>query len=79
MFAKNLAQPLLENEIFKASYLYYICNSKSIRTCPNQHTALYTALKLRFTEDSVKIIKRLELVSRLQFHYQTVFASRITL
>ena len=64
VFAKNNAQTLLENEMFETSYLYYICNSKTIKICPNQHANL---LKFLFTTDSLKIKKGLELVSRPHF------------
>ena len=59
--SKNLAQPLLENETFKASYLNWTCISKTIKISPNWHTGL---LRFFFTEDSLKIKKNLELVSR---------------
>ena len=42
------------------SKLYYICNSKTIKICPNQHADL---LRFLFTEDSLKIKYGLELVS----------------
>ena len=41
-------------EIFEASYLYYISNSKSIKICPNQHADLH---RIFFTEDFLKIKK----------------------
>ena len=51
----------MENKIFEESYLYlyYICNSKTIKICPNQHADL---LRFLFTEDSLKIEKGVELV-----------------
>ena len=52
VFAKNYAQPLLENEIFEATCLYYICNSKNIKICQNHHAHL---LRFLFTGDSLKI------------------------
>ena len=66
MFAKNLAQLLLENEIFEASFLYWICNNIALKICPNQHADL---LRILFTEDSLKIKKGLELVSRPYFSW----------
>ena len=54
VFAKNQAQLLLENEIFETSYLCYICISKAIKICPNQHMDLLIS---HFTEDSLKIEK----------------------
>ena len=54
----------LENEVFESSYLYWICNSKAIEICPNQHADL---LRIDFTEDSLKIKKGPELVSRPYF------------
>ena len=41
-------------------------NNKAIEICPNQHRAL---LRILFTEDSLKIKKGLELVSRPDFSY----------
>ena len=41
-----------------------MCNSKAIKICPNQHADLHRIL---FTEDSLKIKKGLELVSRPHF------------
>ena len=64
MFAKNQAQILLENEIFEVSCLYWICNSKAFEICSNQHADL---LRIVFIEDSLKIKKGLELVSRPHF------------
>ena len=66
VFAKNLAQPLLENEIFEAIYLYQICNSKAVEISPNQHAGLFRFL---FIEDSLKTKQSLELVSRPHFSY----------
>ena len=43
-----------------------MCNSKVMEFCPNQHADLLTIL---FTEDSWKIRKGLELVSRPHFAY----------
>ena len=60
MFANNYAQLVLENEIFEASYLHWIYNSKAFEICPNQHADL---LRIVFTEDSLKIKKGLGLVS----------------
>ena len=56
----------MENEIFEASYLYYICNSKAVKICPNQYADL---LRFLYTEDSLKIKKSLELVSRPHFSW----------
>ena len=66
VFAKNLAQPLLENEIFEAIYLYQICNSKAIEISPNQQAGL---LRFLFREDSLKTKQSLELVSRSHSSY----------
>ena len=66
VFAKNLAQPLLENEIFEAIYLYQICNSKAVEISPNQQAGLFRFL---FIEDSLKTKQSLELVSRPHFSY----------
>ena len=63
VFAKNEAKLLLENEIFEASWLCWICNSKAIKICPNQHADL---LRIFFTENSLKIKKDLEQTSRPQ-------------
>ena len=54
----------MENEIFEASYLYQVCNSKAMEICPNQHADL---LRFPFTEDYLKIQKGQELVSRPHF------------
>ena len=54
------------NDIFGGSYLHVICNSKAIKICPNQHAEL---LKFLFTDNSLKIEKELELVSRSHFSY----------
>ena len=43
-----------------------MCNTKAIEICPNQHADL---LEILFTEDSLKIKKGLELVSRPHFSY----------
>ena len=43
-----------------------MCNSKNIEICPNQHADL---LGILFTEDSLKIKKGLELVSRPNVSY----------
>ena len=66
VFAKNQAQPLLENEIFEVSYLNKICNSKTCNSkiCPSQHADL---LRFLLTEDSLKIKNVLELLSRPHF------------
>ena len=91
VFAKNLAKPLLENEIFEAIFLCYKCNSKATKISPNQYVGLHGFL---FTENSLKIKKGLELASRLyflynfliknfiftfisKFHYQTVFTYQV--
>ena len=66
VFAKNLAQPLLENEIFEAIYLYQICNRKAVEISPNQRAGLFRFL---FIEDSLKTKQSLELVSRPHFSY----------
>ena len=69
MFAKNEAQPPWTNWIFEVSYLYWICNSKTIKTIKigtNQHIDL---LKFLFTEDSLKIKNGLELVFSQYFSY----------
>ena len=89
VFAKNYAQPLLKKKVFKASYSYYIYNSKTIKICLDQHPDLF---RFSFTEDSLKIKKGLELVFKphftlnflikrvfliphklTKFHYHTVF------
>ena len=63
---------LLENSTsigkrnFVAIYLYWICNSRLIDISPNQHAGL---LRFFFTEDSLKIKKSVELVSRPHFPY----------
>ena len=41
------AQPLLEIEIFQASYLHEICSSKTIKTCSNQLADLHRFLFYR--------------------------------
>ena len=66
LFAKNYTQPLLENEAFEANYLYYIHVLAKLKICPNKLTDLP---KFLFTEDSLKIKKGLELVSRSHFSY----------
>ena len=43
-----------------------MCNSKAIEICPNQHA---DRLGILFKEDSLKIKKGLELVSRQHFSY----------
>ena len=45
-------------------YLYKICNSRAIEISPNQNAGF---LRFPFTEDSLKIKKGLELVSRPHF------------
>ena len=50
--------------MFEASYLYWICNSKAIEICPNQHADL---LRIVFTEGSLKTKQGLELVCREHF------------
>ena len=64
VFAKNQAQLLLENEIFETSYLCYICISKAIKICSNQHIDLLIS---HFSEDSLKI-KDQEIVSSPHFN-----------
>ena len=49
-----------------SSNLLIICNTKTMKICQNQHAHL---LRLFFKEDSMKIKKGLELVSRLHFSY----------
>ena len=49
---------------FEVSYLYQICNSKTIKICPNRHADL---LRFLFTEDSLKTRKGLELISGNNF------------
>ena len=49
---------------FLRNYLYQICNSKTIKIYPNQHAGL---LRFLFTEDSLKTMKGLGLVSRSHF------------
>ena len=63
---KELSTASIGNEIFEVNYLYQICNSKAIEICSNQHADLLRSL---FTEDSLKIKKGLELVSRPHFSY----------
>ena len=43
---KEFGKHLLENGFFEASCLYQICNSKTIKTCPNQ---LADLLRFLFT------------------------------
>ena len=84
MFAKSLAQPLLGNEIFQASYLYQICTTKRIRICPNQHPDL---LRFHLIDDSLKINIFIEFFDKklsfvmlnklVQIHYQIVFTSQV--
>ena len=66
---KELTKTFLENEIFEAIYLYLICNSKAIEIIPNQHAGKSDQIQTRFlfTENSLKIKKGLELVSRPHF------------
>ena len=66
MFAKNEAQPLLENETFEIIYVYQICVSKTIKISSNQYTGL---LRFFFTENSLEIKKDLELKPRPHFSY----------
>ena len=61
-----IAEPLLENEIFEESYFFQICNSRTITIYPNQHAYF---LRFLFTENSLKIAKSPELVSRSNFSY----------
>ena len=93
VFAKNYAQPLLENDIFEATCLYDICNSKNIKICQNHHAHL---LRFLFTGDSFKLkelgtsfqaiffIKFFDqnlsfviLHKLTKFHYQTVFTFQV--
>ena len=60
---KELTKPLLENEIFETN-LFVLDISKAIEISPNQHVGL---LRFLFREDSLKIKKGLELVSRPRF------------
>ena len=64
VFENEISQHLLENEIFEASYLYWICNSKAFEICSNHHAGL---LRIVFTEDSLKIKKDLGLVFKPHF------------
>ena len=64
MFGKNEAQLLLENGIFEASCSYWTCNIKAIAICPNQQA---DPLTIVFSDDSFKIKKGLELVSKSYF------------
>ena len=64
VFCKEISTSIKDNEIFQAGYFYELCFSKTIEICPNQHADLLTFL---FTEDSLKIKKGLELVSRSHF------------
>ena len=52
------------NNLLEAIYLYYIYNSKAIKISPNQHAGL---IRFLLTDDSLKIKKVLELVSRPHF------------
>ena len=61
VFCKELGTISIGNEIFESSYLK---TSKTIKNCPNQNTDLPRFL---FKEDSLKIKKGLELVSRPHF------------
>ena len=54
----------MTKEIFEASYLYLIYNTKSIKNYPNQQADLH---RIFLTEVSLKIKKGLELVSRPHF------------
>ena len=63
---KELRQPLLENEIFEAIYLYMTCNGKAIEISSNQHAGL---VRFLLTEDSLKFKKGLDLFSTLHFLY----------
>ena len=77
VFAKNSAQPPLENEIFKVIYVItcnMLCNNKAIKISLNQHVDLFRFL---FTEDSLKIEKGLELVSKQHFSQKFLIKSFI--
>ena len=56
----------MTNKFFKANYLFEICSNKTIKICTNQYTNFLTFL---FTEDSLKIKKCLELLSRPSFSH----------
>ena len=59
-FYQSCELKISSRPFFEASYLYHICNSKTIQICPNQDADL---LRFHFTEYSLKIKKDLELVS----------------
>ena len=64
---------IMENNIFKATCLkYQICNTTTIQICQNYHVYL---LRFLYTEDSLKIKKGLELVSRPHFSYNFLIKS----
>ena len=60
MFTKNLAPPLIENEISEASYLYQIHISKTINTCPNHHTEFFKFLFI-YLQGIIQRLKRFEI------------------
>ena len=68
----------MENEIFEATYIYYICNSKAIKISPNQHAEL---LGFLYTEDYLEIKKAhkhsVKLHKLVKFHYQAAFAPQV--
>ena len=64
--SKEFSASLLGNEILGTIYLYQICISKAIKICPNHHIDL---LRFQLTQDSLKIKKDLEIVSRPCFHW----------
>ena len=67
----------MENDILETSWLYYICNSKTIKIYQNQHADFQHAFL--FTEDSLKIRKGLKLVSRPYFSFLFFFLIKIFL
>ena len=69
VFAKNEAYYWQMKFLKQATYIRYICNSKSIKICPNQHAKFH---RIFFTKVSLKIKKGLELVSRPHFPYVLV-------
>ena len=63
---KELSTTSIGKWNFWSKLPYWICNSKAIGICPNQHADL---LRFLFTENSLKIKKGLELVSRPYFSH----------
>ena len=61
---KELSTTSIGNEIFGASYLYWICNSKAFEICSNQYADF---LRIIFTGDSLKIKKGLEISFQATF------------